>query len=101
MLLTTARGRLWAIPIMHLKENGIKCAEIYLAAGTGLYRFIGRGICALQAYRDPNYRGVWLQNQKITAIGCAVKQWVTLHGFAFNVNTNLEHFQFIQPLRHY
>lgn len=31
------------------------------------------------------------------AIGCTIKRWVTMHGFAFNVNTNLEHFSWITP----
>ena len=36
-------------------------------------------------------------DRKITAIGIAVKRWVTMHGFAFNINTNLEHFKLINP----
>jgi len=37
------------------------------------------------------------REKKITAIGIAVKKWVTMHGFAFNVNTNLDHFNLINP----
>jgi lipoyl(octanoyl) transferase len=36
-------------------------------------------------------------NNKILAIGLAIKRGVTMHGFAFNVNTNLQHFSFIVP----
>ncbi|ACM59815.1 lipoyl(octanoyl) transferase [Caldicellulosiruptor bescii] len=51
-----------------------------------------------EAHRDENkYTGVWVGNDKIVAIGIAVKKWVTMHGFAFNVNTNLEHFSWIVP----
>lgn len=46
---------------------------------------------------DEKHRGVWVGNNKITAIGIAVKRWVTMHGFAFNVNTQLEHFRWINP----
>ncbi len=46
---------------------------------------------------DDKNRGVWVGNNKITAIGIAVKRWVTMHGFAFNVNTQLEHFRWINP----
>ncbi len=46
---------------------------------------------------DKKYTGVWVGNSKITAIGIAVKRWVTMHGFAFNVNTDLEHFKWINP----
>lgn len=52
----------------------------------------------ITAHRDENkYTGVWIENEKITAIGIAVKRWVTMHGFAFNVNTHLEHFGWIVP----
>jgi len=52
----------------------------------------------IDAHReDKKYTGVWVLDNKITAIGIAVKHWVTMHGFAFNVNTNLEHFNLINP----
>lgn len=49
------------------------------------------------AGRDPDNTGVWVGNEKITAIGFAIKRWVTMHGFAFNVNTQMEHFKWIIP----
>lgn len=52
----------------------------------------------IRAHRDEDkYTGVWVENSKMVAIGIAVKKWVTMHGFAFNVNTNLEHFSWIVP----
>lgn len=51
----------------------------------------------ISAGRDQKHTGVWIGDKKITAIGLAVKRWVTQHGFAFNVNTNLDHFQWIIP----
>ncbi|AOT72572.1 lipoyl(octanoyl) transferase LipB [Geosporobacter ferrireducens] len=52
----------------------------------------------IEAYiKDKKYTGVWVNEKKITAIGIAVKRWVTMHGFAFNVNTNLEHYHWINP----
>lgn len=52
----------------------------------------------IEARRDEDkYTGVWVENSKMVAIGIAVKKWVTMHGFAFNVNTNLEHFSWIVP----
>jgi lipoyl(octanoyl) transferase len=53
------------------------------------------GICA--GSDVSKYTGVWVGNEKITAIGIAVKRWVSMHGFAFNVKTNLEHFKWIVP----
>ncbi|MEL7657199.1 MAG: lipoyl(octanoyl) transferase LipB [Bacillota bacterium] len=52
----------------------------------------------ISAHREEKkYTGVWVGDEKITAIGIAVKHWVTMHGFAFNVNTELEHFKWINP----
>lgn len=53
------------------------------------------GIKARQDER--NYTGVWVENEKITAVGIAIRKWVSMHCFAFNVNTNLEHFKWIVP----
>jgi len=46
---------------------------------------------------DPKHTGVWVNGEKILAIGLSVKRCVTMHGFAFNVNTNLDHFGLIVP----
>jgi lipoyl(octanoyl) transferase len=43
----------------------------------------------------PEYPGVWVGNDKITAIGLSIHSGVTMHGFAFNVNTDLTAFQWI------
>ncbi len=47
--------------------------------------------------RDLKHRGVWVGNEKITAIGISIHKAVTMHGFAFNINTNLDHFNWIIP----
>lgn len=51
----------------------------------------------LEAKRVENYTGVWIDDRKIAAIGIKISRWVTMHGFAFNVNTNLELFNGIIP----
>jgi len=51
----------------------------------------------IKATKDEEHIGVWIGNQKIVAIGLSVKRGVTMHGFAFNVNTNLDHFNYIVP----
>ncbi len=41
--------------------------------------------------------GVWVDGKKICSIGVAVRKWVTYHGFALNVNPNMNHFSLINP----
>ena len=47
--------------------------------------------------RREKYTGVWIENRKIASIGIHVKNWVTWHGFALNVTTDLSHFDLIVP----
>lgn len=51
----------------------------------------------VEAVRRPGLTGVWVGAEKIAAIGVAVKRRVTLHGFALNVNTDLNPFRVINP----
>jgi lipoate-protein ligase B len=47
--------------------------------------------------RDGDYIGVWVGAEKLAAIGIRISRWVTMHGFAFNVTTDLNYFQLIVP----
>jgi lipoyl(octanoyl) transferase len=49
------------------------------------------------AERNPGYTGVWTKGRKIASIGVHAKQWVTWHGFALNVTTELSAFDLIIP----
>jgi lipoate-protein ligase B len=51
----------------------------------------------IPAERNAGYTGVWTGGRKIASIGIHVKQWVTWHGFALNVTTDLSHFDRIVP----
>ncbi len=58
----------------------------------------------IQAFRNPSFTGVWVspnqalnESKKICALGVHLSRWVTMHGFAFNINTQLDYFNHIIP----
>lgn len=54
-------------------------------------------VCGVRAGRLDGLTGVWVGDLKIGAIGVRISRWITSHGFAFNVTTNLDHFDLIVP----
>ncbi len=54
-------------------------------------------VLGVPAERNPGLTGVWTAGRKIASIGIHVKQWITLHGFALNVTTDLSAFGHIVP----
>jgi lipoate-protein ligase B len=58
------------------------------------------GVCAdvgLKGRRNPGWTGVWIGERKVASLGIAVRRWVTMHGFALNVSTELSRFAAINP----
>jgi lipoyl(octanoyl) transferase len=51
----------------------------------------------IEATRIPGLTGVWVRAEKLAAIGVRISRWITSHGFAFNVDTDLEYFRLIVP----
>jgi lipoyl(octanoyl) transferase len=51
----------------------------------------------IESGRDEQFTGVWVGEEKICAIGIKVSRWITMHGLAFNVNTDLDYFNSIIP----
>jgi lipoyl(octanoyl) transferase len=88
-------GQLVAYPILSLNRQG-KDVHLYVrnleeVAIKTLKDF------NINAERDENHPGVWIDRQELAAIGLSIKKWVTMHGLALNVNPNLAHFSFINP----
>lgn len=90
-------GQVVGYPIMKIERFPGSIRGFVSGIELGLIHLLAQefGIEAMQ--RHDKYTGVWVGDRKIVAIGIAVKQWVTMHGFAFNVNTNLRHFDWINP----
>jgi lipoate-protein ligase B len=51
----------------------------------------------IAAGRRPGLTGVWVDERKIGSIGVGLRRWITLHGFALNVSTDLEYFGAMVP----
>lgn len=89
-------GQIVGYPILNLNGYG-KSVRVYVDKLEEVFIGLLKEQYGITAGRDSQYTGVWVGHEKITAIGCSVKRWVTMHGFAFNVNTNLGHFRWINP----
>ena len=88
-------GQIVGYPIIDLK-NWKQDTHLYLR---NLEEVLVR-TCAdygLSTGRKEKYTGVWVEERKICAIGIKVSRWITMHGFAFNVNTDLNLFNGIIP----
>lgn len=51
----------------------------------------------VKAGRIDGLTGIWVGDEKLAAIGVRISRWVTMHGFAFNVTTDLDYFKLIIP----
>jgi lipoyl(octanoyl) transferase len=88
-------GQLVGYPILDLREwkrdvgayvRGVEQTIIETLADFGI-----------EAQRIPKLTGVWVGDRKIAAIGVHISRWVTSHGFALNVATDLSYFHYIVP----
>jgi lipoate-protein ligase B len=88
-------GQLVGYPIVDLRQRG-KDLHSYIKK---LEEVILRTLrdFSIDGDRDECHPGVWVKEQEIAAIGLSLRNWVSMHGFAFNINTDLEHFSFINP----
>lgn len=87
-------GQAVVYPVLHLGHSGLGVrglVEALLAAAQDTAAYHG-----VAAAPDPNRPGLWVGGRKLAAVGLAVKQGVSLHGLALNVNTRLEDFGLIR-----
>lgn len=90
-------GQVIGYPIVDLAEHGRDIKQFVRNIEELFIRLLDREFGITAHREEKKFTGVWVGDEKITAIGIAVKRWVTMHGFAFNVSTNLEHFSWINP----
>ena len=88
-------GQLVGYPIVHLGEGSRDVRKYVTKVEEVLIRTVAE--YGIEATRVEGRRGIWVGNEKIAAIGVRIARWVTSHGFALNVNTNLDHFRLITP----
>jgi lipoyl(octanoyl) transferase len=88
-------GQLVGYPIVDLRQHRqdlhwyLRRLEAALIAGLDTL--------GIAAGTNPGLTGVWTRGRKIASIGIHVRQWVTFHGFALNVSTDLDFFDLIVP----
>lgn len=82
-----APGQLIGYPILDLRSYGQDLHRYLRDLEETLIRALGA--LGLPAHREPGLTGVWTQGSKIAAIGIKVSRWVSMHGFALNINPDL------------
>lgn len=88
-------GQLVIYPILNLVQYG-KDLRAYLHKLEQVAIDLLGGF-DIVANRFPGQTGVWVGDNKIVSIGIGVKKWVSFHGLAINVNTQLDLFSLIRP----
>jgi lipoate-protein ligase B len=88
-------GQLVGYPILDLQPDRMDVLRYLRDLEEVLIRTIGR--LGILGERRTGYTGVWVEDRKIAAIGVKISRWVTYHGFALNVNTDLSAFDLIIP----
>ena len=88
-------GQLVGYPILDLKPDRCDVRRYVRDLEEALIRTAADfGVTAGQ---EPGLTGVWVGGEKLAAIGVRIARWITSHGFAFNVGTDLSYFNLIVP----
>lgn len=93
-------GQIVGYPIFDLERIGISLKKYIFLLEESVIRTLSE--IGITASRLDGATGVWIDSEttrsrKICAIGVRASRYVTMHGFAFNVNTNLDYFNYINP----
>jgi lipoyl(octanoyl) transferase len=88
-------GQLVGYPIIDLRKHREDLHWYLRKLEAGLIN--GLGSLGIEAGTSAGLTGVWTAGRKIASIGIHVKQWVTFHGFALNVTTDISYFDLIVP----
>jgi lipoate-protein ligase B len=88
-------GQLVGYPIIDLKRHKQDLHWYLRQVEEVLIRALGR--LGIEGERVAAYTGVWTKQRKIASIGVHARDWVTWHGFALNVTTELSYFELIVP----
>jgi lipoate-protein ligase B len=88
-------GQLVGYPIIDLKRHKLDLHWYLRQVEEALIRTLAA--YSIPAGRNVGFTGVWTKGRKIASIGVHARDWVTWHGFALNVNTDLSYFDLIIP----
>jgi lipoate-protein ligase B len=88
-------GQLVGYPILDLHHHRLSVSWYMRTLEEMLIQTLGQ--FGIEARRREGLTGVWVGEEKIAALGVRLSRWVSMHGFALNVNTDLEFFDGIIP----
>jgi len=88
-------GQIVGYPIVDLQPDRCDVHRYIRDLEEVLIRAVGE--LGVEATRVPGLTGVWVGREKVAAIGVRISRWVTSHGFALNVDSDVEYFNLIVP----
>ncbi len=88
-------GQLVAYPHLDLRTRGRDVHRYLRSLEEVLIRLASE--FGVEAFRREGLTGVWTEQGKLASIGVGVRRWVTMHGLALNVSTDLRYFSLIRP----